>query len=260
MNENNLISLPSFSIVGKKIDEIQINTTATIKRETLLKVYNGYRLNKKQIHGSSLRGGLRHKVDAAKKGSGRARVQRMHSGKASESPNVVSGRRSHPPKTDKNLKKKLNKKEIFKSMQGCILSLLNLKEFKKKELLLVQQTPIILQDNFLDLTSRSEIENTFTKFGFMDIISAANKKIRAGKGKMRNRRYKKNKFISFVFPKKIGEDYQLKKMIRNYPGIVCLEEEKLCILDFMKSGLGGRLFVFFHSSFKRILKKYGLDK
>jgi large subunit ribosomal protein L4e len=68
--------------------------------------------HRRQPYGTSPTGGMRHSVEWSGKGKGVARTPRlMDSMRGAQSPNTVSGRAAHPPRTDRIWSKKINKKE-----------------------------------------------------------------------------------------------------------------------------------------------------
>jgi large subunit ribosomal protein L4e len=115
------------------------------------------------------------------------------------------GRRAHPPKTIAMINtKKVNKKEAkiaFLSALAMSTSLPHLKEkystLKDKE----TKLPIVVEDKILDLKTK-EIMNSIKKIlkDFAD-VAVQKKKVRAGKGKMRGRKYKKSAGMLLVIGK-----------------------------------------------------------
>ena len=107
------------------------------------------------------------------------------------------GRRAHPPKTVAMIStKKINKKEVrtaFLSALALTTSLPHLKEkystLKDKDI--KSTLPIVVEDNILELKTK-EIMEVFDKIipEFLE-VAVKKKKVRAGRGKMRGRKYKK---------------------------------------------------------------------
>ncbi len=77
------------------------------------------------------------------------------------------------------------------------------------------------------------------------------KKIRAGKGKRRGRKYKNKKSILVV----IKDDFGIVKASRNIPGVDVIKFENLSIANLAPGGLSGRLILWAQSAFND-LKNY----
>ncbi|MCX6657192.1 MAG: 50S ribosomal protein L4 [Euryarchaeota archaeon] len=151
--------------------------------------------NKRQPYAPSPTAGMRHSVSTWGKGRGVSRVQRlMGSSTAAQSPNNVGGRRAHPPKVEKDLGKKINKKELMLGKLGALRAtseavLVKARGHKFDEKLTV---PIIVKDDFEDIKSTHEAVKALSSIGVYDDVQRAidGKNIRAGRGKMRGRRYR----------------------------------------------------------------------
>ncbi len=116
-----------------------------------------------------------------------ARIGSRFTWKGAVSPNAVGGRRAHPPKVEKVWSKKINKKEKRKAIRSAISAI----------------KPIIFVDEIENLKKTKQVEELLKKIGLEDEIERAKKKkVRAGKGKMRGRKYKKKIGPLFVVSKK----------------------------------------------------------
>lgn len=80
--------------------------------------------------------------------------------------------------------------------------------------------------------------------------------MRAGKGKMRNRRRIQRKGPLIVYQKDDG----IKKAFRNIPGVELVNVEKLNLLKLAPGGHVGRFVIWSESSFKRLDKIFGTYK
>merc|ERR1719297_685551 len=79
------------------------------------------------------------------------------------------------------------------------------------------------------------------------------KKVRKGKGKMRNRRYVMRRGPLVVY----GEDNGIVKAMRNIPGVDTANVARLNLLTLAPGGQFGRLVVWTESAFKKLSEMYG---
>ena len=78
------------------------------------------------------------------------------------------------------------------------------------------------------------------------------KKIRAGKGKKRGRKYKRKKGILIV----IKDDFGIVKSSRNIPGTEIINIEDLSIDKLAPGGVAGRLIIWTQSAFNELKNKF----
>lgn len=102
-------------------------------------------------------------------------------------PGTVGGRRAHPPKAEKDFKRCINKKERKKAIRSAIAGLLKADKLR------------ILDNRLEDISKTKDLKNALVSNG-LDL--QLEKRIRAGKGTKRGRRYKKKIGILFIVSKK----------------------------------------------------------
>ena len=112
------------------------------------------------------------------------------------------GRRAHPPKGIYKLKK-INKKELKKALLSSLTYITDINELKKKYYSLENKEinnnlPFVVEGKILELKTKDFL-NSLKKIlnDFYD-VAIQKKTIRAGIGKMRGRKYKKNAGLLFV--------------------------------------------------------------
>ncbi|MCJ7463377.1 MAG: 50S ribosomal protein L4 [Thermoplasmata archaeon] len=200
--------------------------------------------NKRQPYAPSPTAGMRHSVSTWGKGRGVSRVQRlMGSSTAAQSPNNVGGRRAHPPKVEKDLGKKINKKELMLGKLGALRAtseavLVKARGHKFDEKLTV---PIIVKDDFEDIKSTHEAVKALSSIGVYDDVQRAidGKNIRAGRGKMRGRRYRIPKSLLVV----VSKECKGGRSVRNLPGIDVVTPNALNASVLAPGGAPGRLML-----------------
>ena len=131
-------------------------------------------------------------------------------------PNTVGGRRAHPPKSEKIIVKKLNKKERKKAIRICISATLIGDLVKNRGHIIPEDYPFVIDTKFEDLSKTTDVIQALKAFGLeKELERAHKKKVRSGKGKSRGRKYKTAKGPLIVVSKK----GKLMKAADNIPGI-----------------------------------------
>ena len=209
--------------------------------------------NRRQPYGPAPGSGMRHSVSTWGKGRGTARVQRIHDGrKATESPNNVSGRRAHPPVPEKIWAQKVNKKELRLARKSAVAATgraccVKARGHKFDDAV---SFPIVIDDALNEMSSTSEVIELFEKIGIgYDLDRAKNgRKIRAGRGTMRNRKYRTP--VSVLVVVKDGERKSpIFRSVSNIPGGSIEEIGTLNASILAPGGDAGRLTVYSKSAF-----------
>jgi len=166
-------------------------------------------------------------------------------------PQAVKGRRAHPPKVEKIWEQKINKKERKKAIRSAIAATAN------KELVLkrghkiekIEKLPIVVEDKIQEIKKAKELVEFLKKIGLeKELERIKKKKVRAGKGKMRGRKYKKKIGPLIV----ITEDKGISKAVKNLSGINVCRVENLCAEYLAPGAMPGRLTIFTKSAIKKL--------
>jgi large subunit ribosomal protein L4e len=210
--------------------------------------------NKRQPYGPAPGAGMRHSVSTWGKGRGVARVQRVHDGrKATESPNNVSGRRAHPPTPERIWAQKVNKKELAIARKSALAATGCADCVKARGHQFDDNVsfPIVVDDEIQNIYSTSEIAGILESIGLgYDIERAKDgRKIRAGRGKMRNRRYRTPVSILIVVS---DRDLPIFKGAKNLPGVDIESVGTLNTTLLAPGGDAGRLTVYTKSAIEQI--------
>lgn len=105
-------------------------------------------------------------------------------------PNTVKGRAAHPPKSLKDWTQKINKKENKKAIRSAISATLSPDIVKNRGHIVPKTYPFALDDSVINVSKTKEVIGILSNLGFAEELKRNDKrKIRAGKGKMRGRRY-----------------------------------------------------------------------
>ncbi|MFH1511153.1 MAG: 50S ribosomal protein L4 [Candidatus Woesearchaeota archaeon] len=124
-------------------------------------------------------------------------------------PGTVGGRRAHPPKSSKIIQVKINNKERKKAIRSCLAATALRKDW-----------PLIIEKKAEEIKTTKELKQMLDKLG---LHLRDEKKVRAGKGTKRGRRYKKSRGMLIV----VSKECSLEKAGRNLAGIEIREAKKL---------------------------------
>lgn len=153
-------------------------------------------------------------------------------------PGTVGGRRAHPPKSEKIFYKKINTKERLKAIKSAIAATMVPELVSERGHKVPQEFPFIVDGKFENLDKTKSVVEVLIKFGFdKELERGKLKKVRAGKGKSRGRRYKKKKSILIVTSK----DSAVAKTARNIPGIDVVDVKNLNAETLAPGAKAGRL-------------------
>ena len=159
-------------------------------------------------------------------GRGTARVPRIKNGsRAAFVPMAIGGRQAHPTRAEKNHHEKINIKERRFAIRSAVAATTNKELVEKRGHVTgdIEQLPIIVDDEISSVKTTKQTREIFQNLGVYDDIerAKASKKIRAGRGKTRGRKYKKGKGPLLV----VDEDNGISLGARNHAGVdvVCVE-------------------------------------
>ncbi|MBN1377017.1 50S ribosomal protein L4 [Candidatus Woesearchaeota archaeon] len=219
---------------------------------------------KRQPYGSDPEAGKRHSTLISKRrrkyrgcyGHGISRVPRKILSRRGTrmfwvgafAPGTVGGRRAHPPKAEKIWEQNINKKENKKAFLSALSATLNKKLAEQRNHMLPEKYPFIITDDFEKLSKTKEIISALQSLGFeKELERTKYRKIRAGKGKSRGRKYKKSKSLLIVVSSK---DSLLKKHGKNIPGVDITDALSLNTEDLAPGAVPGRATLYTESSIK----------
>ncbi|MFH0905879.1 MAG: 50S ribosomal protein L4 [archaeon] len=193
--------------------------------------------------------------------TGKARLPRLKNrqtlmaGRVAGLPWAVGGPKAHPPKISKILVKRINDKEKRLATLSAISATANKDLVLKRGGLLPEsiRLPIIVDNSIEKLAKTSEVYDCITNLGLeANILKAKkNKTVRAGKGKIRARKYKKRKSILFVL-----DDTTNYKSFMNLEGVDVTSARLLSAQDLAPGTHAGRLTIFSESAIDKLNKRF----
>lgn len=206
--------------------------------------------NRQQPYGPHMYAGLRTSAEGWGPGRGVSRVARLKNGsKAARIPQAVKGREAHPPKPEADRTEKINDKERAKAIRSAIAATGNLELVKKRGHQFNAHLPLVVVDELSALTRTKDVKS-FMEAALVwdDILRAKVKTIRAGKGKLRGRKYKRAKSILIV----TAEDKGIVKAARNLAGVDVITQDHINTELLAPGTFPGRLTIYTESAIAKL--------
>jgi len=248
----------------KRMIDLPKNFSIGIREDILSKVYEVQRLIYSQVYGAkkgagaqySASGILKHRRHVWKTtyGKGISRIPRKIISRHGQSFNWIGatvsstrgGRRPHAPRSEKNNFKKINKKELLIAFNSGFAGTIDSKIIEKKYGSKIN-SGFVVDSSILKLSTKDFL--SFLKNVFGDSINRVlkRKKIRAGIGKMRGRKYKSNAGLLFV----ISSEENMKRK-----GVDVVKVSELMISDLSPNGEPGRITCYSENAIKEIGEKF----
>jgi len=221
--------------------------------------------NKRQPYGADPMAGKKHSVDLSKRrrdykgvyGKGKSRTpSKVLSRNGSQMnivgatvPQTVGGRNAHPPKAEKIWDVKINDTERKKAIRSAISATVNKDVVSNRGHKVPAQYPFVLDTDFEALTKTKDFRLALASLGFGDELKRSGTlRIRAGKGKMRGRKYKKTVGPLIVVSEKCGA----LKAAKNIPGISVVLVSQLNAEDLAPGCAAGRATLFTKAAVEKI--------
>ncbi len=244
-----------YSLEGEPLDEIELPEifNEEFRPDLIKRAVISAQTARIQPWGSDPMAGKRTSAESYGAGHGVAMVPRIKTGsRAAFVPQAIGGRRAHPPKPYKNYHERINKKERRFAIRSALAATANKEIIEERghRIENIPEIPLVVEDKICKIKRTKETREIFKKFGIMDDIIRAKegKKIRAGKGKMRGRRYKSPRGPLRV----VSEDKGISLGARNHPGVDVVEVENLNVELLAPGTHPGRLTIFTRSAIEKL--------
>ena len=206
-----------------------------VRSDLIRRAVTAAQANRRQPYGSAFRSGLSHSVRWSGKGHGVSRVPRLRgSMTGAQAPGTVGGRRAHPPRPDKVWAKKINEKERRMARNAALAAL------KESEIVAARghhfkeelSLPVIVEDG-LETLDRLRVLSDVER-------AKGGRHVRAGRGKMRGRRYRQPRSLLVV----VKDPTKVRRLFGNLPGVEVVSPAGLNAEVLAPGGDPGRLAVF----------------
>lgn len=236
---------------------------APIRSDLLNFVYSNVAKNSRQPYAVSRKAG--HQTSAESWGTGRAvaRIPRVRGGGTHRSGQGAfgnmcrSGRMFAPTKTYRKwhvaVPQKQRRHAVCSALAASALPSLVMARGHRIDS--APQIPLVCTDAIETLTKTKEAVALLQKLGAYDDVQKCkdSKKIRAGKGKMRNRRFTMRRGPLVIY----NADQGIRRAFGNLPGVELLCVDRLNLLKLAPGGHLGRFCIWSQSPFSKLDGLYG---
>ncbi|MCK9580135.1 MAG: 50S ribosomal protein L4 [Methanoregula sp.] len=234
--------------VTKSIDLPEI-FSEEYRPDLIKKAVMALQSTRRQPHGTYPFAGICSSAVGWGSGRGSSHVPRLKNGsRAAKVPQAKGGREAHPPKVEKVLIKDINQKEKQKAFRSAVAASVNEELVKGRGHLYEGAVPVVIEDKFETISLTKDVITALTTAGvYNDIVRAKDsKKVRAGRGKMRGRRYKQRKSLLIVTAEKPL------LAARNLAGVDVVTVDQLNVEHLAPGTQAGRLTVWTESALVRL--------
>ncbi len=245
-----------YGLDGKKTSELEIPPVfySPIRPDLIRKAFLCAISKKYTPYGKSPLAGHRAVAWSVGKGYDMARIRRIDGfGRAAMAGNVVEGLRIRAPRPYKRLVRFINKKEKLRALESALAATMDpiLVQFRGHRLGKVREIPIVVVGEFENLEKTRDVRNVLIKLGLEEELSRIEqgRRVRAGKGKMRGRRYKRRKGPLIVVSE---PNVPLVKAARNLEGVEVKVVGNLSVINLAPGGWPARLVVWSEKAFLKL--------
>ncbi len=254
------LSVPLFTWEGGDAGQVVLPDVfrLPVRKDLIRRVYLSEFTASLQPKGRDPMAGKRTSARSLGAHHGVSRVPRIRNGMRAALVNMArGGRLAHPPRVEKVIHEKVNKKEkILGTMSALAATSIPDMVRERGHRFTAQYLPVVVENAVLEkISSTKQALALLEKVGvFDDIIRARNGvRQRSGKGKRRGRRLKKPKSILFVL-----DDHKapFARAVRNLPGVDVVEPDLVNVLVLAPGAVPGRLMFITDTALKALEEKY----
>ncbi|KAL0085158.1 ribosomal protein L4 domain-containing protein [Phycomyces blakesleeanus] len=236
---------------------------APIRPDIVNFVHTNMAKNKRQPYAVSEKAG--HQTSAESWGTGRAvaRIPRVNgsgthrAGQAAFGNMCRGGRMFAPTKTWRkwHIKTNLNQKRFATASALAASALPSLVMARGHRVEKIEEVPLVLSDKVETLTKTKDAVALLKAVNaYADVVKVSNsRKLRAGVGKLRNRRHRQRRGPLVIY----NEDNGIVKAFRNLPGVEVVNVRRLNLLQLAPGGHLGRFVIWTKSAFGLLDALYG---
>ncbi|MBY6294273.1 50S ribosomal protein L4 [Nanohaloarchaea archaeon H01] len=234
-----------------------------VRPDIIKRAFLSIKSKKRQQYGTDPEAGNRHvtywkkrnNAYRGQKGRGQSRTPRKIMlrrgsqifGRGAEAPNTKSGRVAHGPKADKEFDEEINDKERRKAIRSAIAAS-NDAELVSEKHEYGGEVPII-EDGLESIEKTQELKETLEDAGLEEELErCSEKKVRAGKGKNRGRKYRRKAGPLVV----VAEDEGVFQAANNIPGVDVSRVDQLNAEKLAPGAQPGRLVVWSEKAIEKL--------
>ncbi len=164
-------------------------------------------------------------------------------------PGIVGGRRAHPPKSEKVLADKINVKERRKAIRSALAASVSKDTVAKRGHKVPESYPFAVSSKMEDIKKTSDFSKMLDKLGFgPELLRTSERKVRAGKGKSRGRKYKQKSGLLVV----VSKSCSAQKAAKNIPGVDVAVIDRINAKLLAPGAQPGRITLYSEDAIKRL--------
>jgi len=251
--------------IGKK--KLPTQFKEVIRTDLIKRAVLALQSKKRQAYGTDPEAGMKASADLSRRrrkyrgsyGLGISRVPRKILSRrgtrlnwvGAVAPGTVGGRKAHPPKAEKIWELKINKKEKRKAIRSALAATLDKKIVTERGHNVPANYPVILESKIESIAKTKELKKIFEALDLSaELGRTSSKQVRAGKGKMRGRKYKKKVGPLLI----VSKSCELEKSAKNIPGVETVLVDKLNAEMLAPGTIPGRLTFFTEAALDKLEK------
>lgn len=259
--------LPLINAKNEEVGKVKlpVQFDEVFRPDLIKRAFDALRSHNRQPYGADPRAGKKASAKISRRrrkyrgayGKGISRVPRKIMTKRGEqfnwvgafAPGTVGGRRAHPPKVEKIFWQKINKKERRKAIRSSLSASMNKEIVSSRGHEVPEKYPFIISSEVENISKTTDFIKVLEKLGFEKELERSEiKKIRAGKGKSRGRKYKKRKGPLVV----VSENCKLMQSARNVPGVDVVEMKNINVELLAPGAMPGRCAIITDKAVKKL--------
>lgn len=260
---------PQVAVRKVKGDEVAENVAlpavfvAPIRLDIVQFVHSNMAKNGRQPYAVFASAGHQHSAESWGTGRAVARIPRVSGGGTSRAGQAAFGnmcRKGHmfaPTKIWRKWHRKINTNQkryaVASALAASALPSLVLARGHKVEQ--VPEIPLVLENSIESISTTKDAIATLKDLGaYADVEKVvSSKKVRAGVGKIRNRRYTQRRGPLVVY----NEDNGVSRAFRNLPGVELVQVDRLNLLQLAPGGHLGRFVIWSKGAFAKLNNNWG---
>ena len=259
------MKVPLYDAGGRQAGQVQVPAVfeMQVRRDLVHKAYVNLDSHRYQPQGRHPTAGMDvvARSDDPPTGRGVSRIAKMRGGgggrqgQAGGVASVRGGRQAHPPRSNKVVWKRLNKKENKMALCSAIAYTADADQVRRRGHRIGPQVqlPIILQDEIESVDTAKRLIDTLKELDiFGDVERLQPRPARSGKSALRGRPKKAGRSVLFV----VGDASILKRACGSIPGVEAVSARNLSVLQMAPGAQPGRLTLYSEAALQHISKIY----
>ncbi len=244
-----------YDVDGKVVGTVDLPPVfaTDVRTDLIRRAVVAFAANRRQPYGAAPRAGMRHSVRWSGKGHGVSRVPRIRGTMiGAQAPGTVGGRGAFPPEVNRIWTKKVNEKERRKARNAALAASRDphLVSSRGHRFSAKVSVPVVVKDELEEIESVSEAVAFLEAVGVHEDIARTKggTHIRAGRGKIRGRRYRVPRGPLLV----VKDVAKVRQGFGNLPGIDVVAPAALNAEVLAPGGQPGRLTIFSASALEAL--------